>query len=291
VTAGRAPDWLAELQRSFGAVLRTELDRSSGVLRARPARYDAAACRAVRPSPGRGAAERLAVYNRQYWFRLFGALQAEYRLTTALMGPWALNGFASDFLATEPPRGHDLARAADGFAAYLEAAIPAGGVAPAPGAPEVPRGALLQAAAIDEAFRAVIGAPSQPPFRPAADDAARLPQSRLVPSAAVALVDEDWALVALHRTLGPSPPKTPLPARHARTQAHAICRADAGHRVVPLAPTQARLLRLLRDHPVAEALAIVETEAASDERPLLAKEVQRWLAESVKLGFWTGLQP
>jgi hypothetical protein len=57
---------LLDLQARFGAMLRTPLDRSSGELRAETSAYDAALTEAVLPTETLSAAERLAVYHRQY---------------------------------------------------------------------------------------------------------------------------------------------------------------------------------------------------------------------------------
>lgn len=280
---------LAELQRRFGAVLRTPLDRSTGTLRAAAASYAPALCAAVAVggAPGR---ERLAVYNRQYWFRLFGVVHHELRLTTALAGAWAMNELAARFFTERPPRGHDLARAVDGFDAFLAGAVPAAGLA-VPGGAAVPRDAILDAARIDAAHRALFAALEEPPLRLTPADAERLPAARLRWSAACALVEERWPLVNLYRELPAQlgDRRWPLPLPHAGgARAWLICRAGAGHRAIPLAPRHARLLELLRRHAVAEALALLEAEAAGDRD--LGANAQRWLAEGMRLGLWTALE-
>ena len=88
MTARSAPDWLVELQGRFGAVIRTPLDRSSGALRATVSANAPAALDDSLDGPRRPAAERLAVYNRQYWFRLFGVMQTAFPLTARLLGHW-----------------------------------------------------------------------------------------------------------------------------------------------------------------------------------------------------------
>lgn len=314
MSEGRVPAWLADFQRAFGAVLRAPLDRRSGELRAVPSAYDAAVVAGV---AGDGAA-RLAVYNRQYWFRLFGVMQEELPLVTALVGPWAFNGLAQRFLLAHPPADRDIARVADGFDVFLEARAPAAGgmpdglsdvvsgglsrvvpdslsgVVPDGGVGPLPRAALVQAARVDEAFRRVRWAPEEGAFRPAPADAGRLARCRLVPSRALSIVDEDWPLFELRHRLprGPGPRAWELPPPHAGgRRSWAVCRAPGGHRVLPLDRRRAALLRHLCARPVGEALALLE-EAESPRQPpeQLARDVRRWLAESVDLGFWTALE-
>ena len=114
-----APPWLAAFQARFSAVLCAPLDRSTGTLRERAADYPADACGDALATGRQSAAERLAVYNRQYWFRLFSVLQHEYRLTARLLGAWHFNELAGRFLEANPPRHPDLGCAADGFVTFL----------------------------------------------------------------------------------------------------------------------------------------------------------------------------
>lgn len=289
------PPWLADFQRGFGAVLRAPLDRSSGTLRAAPSRYDASMITSV-ASDARG---RLAVYNRQYWCRLFTVMQGEFPLVTALMGAWTFNDFAGRFLLAHPPRHHDVAAVADGFDQFLDNATPKRGVMPDGLDVAVPRSALSQAARVDQAFRRVLAAPDEASFRPTAADAARLGRCRLVPAQSLSIVEEDWPLFEMRHRLprDPEPRARRLPAPHpGGRRSWAVCRVrdrstDAsGHRVVPLSRPQADLLRHLHKHPIAAALALLEAEHAGQDPAALARDVQRWLAESVELGLWTRLE-
>lgn len=259
---------LEALQRGFSEVLRTPLDPSSGTLRAVPERFDAGTRAAVVGD----ADERLAVYNRQYWFRLFGAMQQAYRLTTALLGPWSFNLIATRFLTASPPRGHDLGLAVVGFAAFAESEVPP---------------AVREAMRIDDAYRAVFSAPEEPSLQLGPGDAARLPRGRLRRSARCVVVEETGPLVALRRELGTAVAERPVavPAAYPDgTRAWAICQVREGQRTVPLARGFAELLELLRAHPVADALAILETRV-----PRAELAVERWFAEGMRSGFWSAL--
>lgn len=284
--------WLSDFQARFGATLRTPLDRSTGTLKPQHAGYDHVTVTSVLPSARHSAEQRLAVYNLQYWCRLFNALHGELRLTTSLIGPWSFNELAARFLVQFPPRTQDLADIAEGFVPWLASEQLADPLPPDGQSEPVPRSALLQAAHIDAALRRVARAPEESAFRPSSEDAGRLARCRLTPSVALSIVVEDWPLLEL---LGKLPSEVGaravrLPARHPTPRYAAVLRSENGRRVLPLVPLQARLLTLLLDHPLSAALARLEAESAPSEAPSLAANVQRWLAESTRLGFWTGLE-
>lgn len=279
------PAWLEGFQARFSSVLRTPLDRSTRTLRDQRATYDAAA-RA--DAAERAAPERLAVYNRQYWFRLLGALQHELPLTHRLLGSWTFNEYALRFLEESAPSVHDLARAADGLASHLERVVPEIGVG-LPGGLLLPQRALVQAARIDDAYRAVLRAPVQPAFAPDASELATLLDARLIGSPALQIVEESWPLVKLRsmaRTRDDERPE-PLPAAHAQPQRWALCANAGGYRLLPLEPLQAELLALLGEHTVAQALG--RLEHAHGDAVDLPQRVRAWLAEGMRLGFWIGL--
>ena len=277
----RAPAWLADLQARFGAVLRTPLDRGTGTLRATLDAYDPAVLDAVLDAPNTSAAERLAVYQRQYWFRLFTALQTAFPLTAHLVGPWQFNEYAAQFLVAHPPQGWDIEHAADGFDEFLASSL----------AGDLERAATIEASRIDAAWRDVFRAPAATPFRPSPDDAARLLDARLDPSPSVAVFVEHWALVAAKRSLADvaassSARKVPP---HPRPQWWALVREGSGIRQLPLEPREGQLIDLLRRHRVRDALAHLEAECSDEERATLPANARRWLARSVENGFWRGL--
>jgi hypothetical protein len=283
------PAWLSDLQVRFGAVLRTPLDRSSGTLRPVPAHYDGKLMEDVSGGPSLSAGEQLGVYNRQYWCRLFGVLQTEYRLTARLLGFWRFNDYAARFLLEHPPRGYDIHRVADGFDEFLGIALPkhlhrGGGSA-------LPRGALLEAATVDLAFRRLLYAPDEPVYRPTGEDVARLGAGRLLPSSRWMVLEEHWPLVELQRQLVDDsgedavllPPKLPAP------RSWLLYNTMEGATMVSIVPARAaKLFRLLARHSVGEALARLEATCPFKARAELPEKVQRWLAQSVELGFWIG---
>lgn len=278
------PDWLAELQARFGEVLRTPLDRRTGTLRAPTEAYPAGAVREVVDRPDARAVDRLAVYNRQYWFRLFGAVQTAFPRTARLLGDWELNAHAERFLLAHPPRGWDLERVPDGFDGFLAGSLNGG----------AGRDVVLEAARIDAAFRSVLRAAAAVPFRPGAEDAAHLLDARLEPSPATAVVVEHWPLIELAPLPaaespassdgpGASLPRLPEP-RH-----WAIVRETEGIRRYSLEPREAELLHLLGEHSVRDALARLETTCPRTERAGLPDRARRWLARGAERGMWRGV--
>lgn len=281
MTTKRGPAWLAELQARFGSVIRTPLDRSTGTLRATVTDYDPEAVRDAIDGPRAVAAERLAVYNRQYWFRLFTVLQRSFPVTVRLLGAWEFNGYASRFVLTHPPRHWDLDHAPDGFAGFLSDALGDG--------PD--RDGLIDAVTLDDAWRRLFRAPGTRPFHPSADDAARLLDGRLVMSPAVAVVVERYPLLEARASMvavrGLAP--VALPERLAEPRWWALAREPEGVRHLPLEPGEGALLTLLCRYTVREALARLEAACVESERAELPAATQRWLARSVERGIWEGL--
>ncbi len=269
-----APAWLADLQARFGDAIRTPLARGSGTLTATPARYEAA----LRADAN---AERLAVYNRQYWFRLLDTMHAAFPLTSALLGAWSFNEHTASFFAKTPPRSWDLDQASDGFVEFFAASIE----------PHADHELLVQSARIDSAWSQVFRAERGAAFQPSAADAARLLDARLIASPALAILEESAPLFALRtRVLERPGARVAMPERLGQPHWWALLGRDGSVQLVSLEPTEAALLSLLIDLPVRDALARLESACAADERAQLPAKAQTWLARSVQRGFWTGLR-
>jgi hypothetical protein len=285
------PAWLAQLQARFGAVLRTPLDRSTGTLRAQPDAYEVALCQKVQEGPGLGSEQRLSVYNRQYWFRLFGVMQNEYPLTAALFGYWRFNDYAARFLLENPPCNVDIHKVAEGFDEFLLRAVPEPSIPLDPSQPALPRAALQDAARLDTALRHALYAPKEPRLRLAETDAQGFARGRLRPRTGLTVLSERWPLVALRRQLGAcrTGGRASLPPPHSGNAWWAVFGTDAGTGQLELSLLQAQLFLLLIEHPVAEALARLEAGCPLEERAALPARVQGWLAQSAELGFWSAL--
>lgn len=277
------PPWLEAMQVRFGAVLRTPLDRSTGTLAAAPEAYPAEAIGEVADAPRHRAAERLAVYNRQYWYRLFTAMQTVFPLLVDLLGAWEFNGHAADFLLARPPRGWALERVPDGFETFFAEKVRGHAHA------EV----LIAAAQLDAGWRALLRHPAATPFRPSPDEAARLLDGRLQPSPSVMLMEDAWGLLSRKVSLaGPrAEHSAPMPQRRARAEWFCIVREEGGVRHVALEPMEGALLALLRAFTLREALARLEAGCDPDSRDRLPDATRRWLARAVERGTWIGVAP
>ena len=287
-----SPAWLLELEATFGQMLRTPLSRSTLTLRAETNAYPEALLAQAKPSRGVDPAERLAVYNRQYWFRLFTLLQGAFPLTAQLVGFWRFNELASDFLVARPPRSWDIDRVGDGFADFLSTALPEADLELAPPRSSLPRAALLEAVRIDTAYRDVFGAPAVTPFTPALDDAARLLSGTLRLSPAVALLTESWPLCELRRrVVGHALDESlRLGSRLEAPRSWLLGRDGLKLGLAALEPREAQLIELLTRHTVGTALTHLEADCSEAERQRLPEQVQTWLARSVRLGIWVGLE-
>ncbi len=281
---GGAPAWLAEFQASFGDVIRTPLDRTSGTLVAKSSSYASRMVREALDASNATGSERLAVYNRQYWFRLFDVVQGAFPLTSRLTGYWLFNEYASRFLLAKPPRGWDIDRVPDGFEVFFEETLEVEDI--------TTRQALIESARIDAAWHEVFRAPKTPPFRPSAADAAGLLESRLTPSLAVRVIEENFPLLELRKkTLGdPGATRVAIPPALPHPRAWALLRNDHGISQISLEPREAELFALLREFSVRDALARLENACSAEERALLPAKTQAWLARSMKLEFWIGLE-
>jgi hypothetical protein len=285
-----SPSWLVELQCRFAELLRTPLDASGSALRAATENYDPLLLEATRSAVNAAPAARLAVYNRQYWFRLLTTLQRAFPLSARLLGFWHFNQYAARYLSSNPPQGWDIDAVGAGFADFLRRVLPATELELG-GTRRVPSAALLEAAQIDAAYHAVFRAPPVNVYQPTAADSERLLRGRLCFSPAVALLTEHWPLCAMRPRALSSADETPLPleARLAEPQCWLLGREQLRLRLWPLAPRQAELLELLRQDSVPNALARIEARCSPDERRELSRNVRQWLAQSVELGVWIGL--
>lgn len=271
----QVPAWLADFQTRFGDAIRTPLDRASGTLTATPTSYDSRLTEET-------SADRIAVYNRQYWFRLFDVMHDAFPLTARLIGFWNFNDYAAKFFVANPPRGWNLDDAPDGFDDFFSETIASDD--------DDQKLALVESARIDAAWRSVFKAPVIEPFRPSQDDAKRLLVSRLVPSPAVAVVEEHFPLFDLRKKILDDPDRAvSFPARLAQKRCWALVRKDEGTLQMTLKPLEMKLFQQLREMSVGEALAKLERECTLEERAALPELTRQWLARSVENDFWIGL--
>lgn len=281
------PAWLQGWQAEFTDMLCMPLAADSGTLRARHEHYPEALVARTLAGPRSDPARRLAVYNRQYWFRLLSVLHHELLLTARLFGLWHFNHYAQRFLLDHPPRHRELRRIADDFEAFLARSIGGESLQLEAARPALPRAALLQAVQLDLAFARVFCAPEVPRLV-LPDDPAQLLSVRLTPSAGYARFTERWPLVKLrHGCVGESTEAAlPLPAAHTQPRHWALFRNEHGVVNVPLTAAQARLYELLEQLPLAAALAQLERDSPPDLHEALPELTRRWLEQAVEHGFF-----
>ena len=149
---------------------------------------------------GMSGLDRLAVYNRQYWFRLITCMQEDYVCTVHVMGLDVFNQWVIRFLDANPGDSPYLTDLDRKFPAYLEKKY--GGRN---------RSAVLEAAAYDKAFARAFESATQHPQlneapppgeegegarQPAAMNPARL-RLALAPHASVVALTRDFAAYRL----------------------------------------------------------------------------------------------
>jgi len=268
--------------------MRTPLDRATGNLRAVTGTYDGALVGAARPSPALSSAERLSIYHRQYWFRLFTVLQGLYPLTARLVGYWHFNEFAAYHLVKRPPRGFDIDAIGDDFEASLAEQLLERETVVTDSHRCLEAAAVLDAARVDAAFHRVTRAPRSEPLRPGPADAPRFVDSCLRLSPSVAIFHERWQLAERRMAFVEQHDDTQieLGERWAAPRHWLLTRQTSKLGLLELEPREAELLTLLQQLPLEQALGRLEAAAATAERALLPERAQAWLARSVRLGIW-----
>lgn len=262
------PPWLSALQADLGALLRAPLDPSSGTFRAPVEAYDPALVAQIGPAGRAGPAtpeDRLAVYHRQGWMRLFDGLQKAWPRSARVLGYWRFNLVVSQHLASNPPAHSDLDRAADSLEVPLRAADDAD--------------LLAEAVTADAAERRATLAAWTGVWTPRPADLERLDRARLRFAPSFSLVRERWALAALPHREGP-------PARHPAAAWHVYARSAEGTVIRRVEPGLARLLFEAQRGPFGAALAAVEGQVGREE---VEQKLQAWIGLALGEGWWVGL--
>jgi len=303
-----APPWLRSLQQGFGDLLRSPLDPSSGTFEPPQARYPAevVAELAVEGEADR-VEDRLALYHRQYWIRLFVTLQTGFPRTASAVGFWAFNHLAAAHLLKQAPAHWDVDRASDGFDTFVERllreVVPRSRRA-APldrpdrrplsslqvgkrirQRPEVRAllacptevGHVRQALRVDAADRASFAAPWVEPWRPRPDELGGLAERVLELTPSVRVVRVDWDLLKASEE-----PAARLPAGRALVFARSLEGTVA--RTVPL--SFGRLLLFASEAPFGEALGRFEHTAPEREVASLRKDLGELVQVALGGGWW-----
>lgn len=114
---------LAELQRTMAAVVMTPLTPGDGMRTHGADGRDlrAVAERLIAPNSRLSAFERLELYNRQYWFRVLGALEEDFPVLRALLGGPRFDALATEYLKVHPSHSFTLRNLGAGLVEWLEA--------------------------------------------------------------------------------------------------------------------------------------------------------------------------
>jgi hypothetical protein len=101
---------LAELQREMAAAVMLPLtpDEEMRVKAADGRAMAAVAESFIAPNSRLSAFERLEIYNRQYWFRVMGALAEDFRALRAVIGSRAFEALSVAYLTAHPSRSFTL---------------------------------------------------------------------------------------------------------------------------------------------------------------------------------------
>ena len=290
MTPIEAPPWLETMQAAFTSVIRTPLDQSSGSFRTAAQSYDESLCCEIISRDFKSAARGLGIYNCQYWFRLFSVMQKEYPLVARLLGYWRFNGVVMRWLLAKPPQHLSLSEVASSFIEHLSAQISTGDGEVANVFATLPSKALIEAARIDHEWSRVFLAPLRPTWVPTHQSQESLLACKLSISEAIGFVEQSWPLLRMRDVLRDDEGEgaLSLPIAFEKAQHWIILRTERGIGQIQVSFQQRRFYQLLIDHPVGEALAIIEAEYHAMKPEELAERVQSWLRQSVELGFWTG---
>ncbi len=157
----KVPPTLLASQSWFAQVITRPIDGDSRMLSispsGRPMSEEAADY--ITPNERLGSAERIQIYNQQYWWRLLSTLQENFPTLTRLFGYTDFNrSLATPFLLAHPSHHFSLARLGDKLSDWIDECY----IAP-------DKALALSSAQIDWAYQALFVAPSPLPISPSLD--------------------------------------------------------------------------------------------------------------------------
>jgi len=121
-TASELPMDLLSLQREMAAAVMHPLTREEG-MRARTANgrsMKVVAESIIAPNSCLSAFERLEIYNRQYWFRILGALAEDFPAVRAVLGAKRFDALSVSYLSAHPSRSFTLRNLGSHLPDWLE---------------------------------------------------------------------------------------------------------------------------------------------------------------------------
>lgn len=307
------PGWWRALQESFAAATTAPLSSAGGVFRAERDRYPHELVARIRDA-GPGPRARLAIYQEQYWMRLFAVMQELFPRTARIVGEFSFNRITASFVAAEGVPSRDLADLGAGFFAHVESALrrlapaathgyevievtlrelvgaqpvtPQDAVTSVFASVEAPWSLAVQALALDESERRAFRAPFEPPWSPDVPTRATLAERQPRFAASFSLVRLDY----------PLEPRVP-PAREAMAvrlphpRHVVVVRTANGFLTRRVDPLHARLLARAASEPIEAAARAVEEAAGEALAPRFRASLDAYIDAALTGGWWVGAQP
>lgn len=273
-----APSWLAALQSAFSDSVRTPFDIRKDSYTLKIEKYNAELVADLLPRNTLSGAERLAVYNQQYWFRLLSLLQKEYPLSRHLLGVTEFNRLCSACLSRYPSTEPELHHLPEKLTRFLARQT------------KWSRPDIREAARVDFAYFAAFYAAEREDVRRAELNPAtanRLLTQPLLFHRGWRLIDEAFNCVET-RKLAAGDPEDQLQLSLTEQASHwVIYRGDTGVTEEPISALQAKVLRLLdRGQPLIEACTTLEHELDEDSLAFLGEQIQVWFQRWAGLGWF-----
>ena len=284
------PTSLLRLQRGFGQSIARPLllaEDGTGDYRLDITAYDLDVLHDIRPRGNSEPAERLGIYNQQYWFRLLGVMQEEYPLTEQLLGTLEFNRMVMAFLSRTPPSSASLNHLSDGLLGFLDLAH------------RWNRPLWREAAQLEYLFIRAFDARHLPPLDPrslTAHEQTALLQSPVRMQPHWFLFSEHWNLVEWRKWLKRRTPTdhddgtAPVPIE--QRGYWAVYRGDRGTVAEPLGRWQFELLTLLQaGRSLGDACELLLAEATESDVQFIAENIQGWFASWSTLGWFAAPTP
>ena len=117
------PPKLKRIQTWFGSIISRAIDEDSKMNPISPSgqQMELEACDYIRPSPTLRPAQRIQIYNQQYWWRLLNTLQETFPILTCIFGYHDFNRtLAIPYMQKYPPRHWSLAFLGDRFSQWID---------------------------------------------------------------------------------------------------------------------------------------------------------------------------
>lgn len=253
---------------------------------------------------GLSGLERLAVYNRQYWFRLITIMQEEYPCTLHVIGLDAFNRWAIRYIEAHPPSSPYLADMDAEFPAFLKRRFREAPASKAGGRKNPARETVLEAAAYDSALARAFDRPGAEAVLPGqAAEASQAMRARAVPPSAfkwlrsghltpVWLHYDFTAYRALCRADEALTGRFPL-RRKGGTAGHGVCLHRHDETIYEKAISRAEFLLLdaLGAPRTLDAMFRVATKAAAPrDIKAMERNVGAWFKEWTEMGWISSIK-